>query len=125
MMRALIVDDSRTMRALLRQHLEALGMTVAEAADADQAELVLADLTPDVALIDWHLPGTPGIELVRRLRLDPARQAMRLIVVSAQTAHERIAEALAAGADEYVMKPFTREMLAGKLALLGLIDGEA
>ncbi len=120
-MRALVVDDSRAMRTVLRRMLQELGFDVLEAGDGAQALDVLAGASHavDVALIDWHMPEMDGLELVSRLQDDPSLFRMRKMMVTAETDMRRVMEALRAGADEYLMKPVTREALVEKLHLLG------
>ena len=109
------------MRAYLRQVVASLGYDTAAVADAHAALALLADRAPPtVILTDWNLPGMTGDQLVRALRADPAYAATKILVVTVETEHAQIAAALAAGADEYVMKPFTAEILADKLRILGL-----
>ena len=121
-MRALVVDDSRAMRSALRRLMEQLGFDVLEAADGLQALDVLAECASsiDVALVDWHMPGLDGLGLVARMQDDPELFRIRKMMVTAETDLRRVMEALRTGADEYLMKPVTRDVLVDKLALLGL-----
>lgn len=120
-MRALVVDDSRAARAILRRFLAERAFEVLEAPDAERArELLDAGPPPDLALVDWNLPGIDGLELVRRLRADRRFDRLRIVMVTTEVEPAQIEEALRAGADEYLMKPFTRETLESKLALVGL-----
>lgn len=119
-MRALIIDDSLAMRAILRRLLLELGFEVHDAADAKAADAVLAKIgKAEVALVDWNLPGESGLDFVKRRR----GAGTRFLMVTTETEPARVAEALAAGADEYLMKPFTKEALVEKLALLGIKAG--
>lgn len=122
-MRALVVDDSRAMRSALRRLMEQLGFDVLEAADGLQALDVLAESADsiDVALIDWHMPELDGLGLVARMQDDPELFRIRKMMVTAETDLRRVMEALRVGADEYLMKPITRDVLVDKLALLGLV----
>lgn len=116
---AIIVDDSRSMRALLRKGLEACAFQVVEAKDGEEALMVLAAMrTPEVALIDWNMPKLDGLELVRRLRSDPRYARMAIIMVTSETAPGKVARALEAGVDEYLMKPFSADVLICKLVML-------
>ncbi len=123
-MRALVLDDSRAMRTILGRILVDLGFETVEAADGPAA---LAELRQgpafDLALVDWNLPGMSGLEVVQAVRADPVFDRVRLLMVTTETELERVARALDAGADEYIMKPFTREMLVDKLALIGIAVG--
>lgn len=119
--RGIIVDGSPGIRALLRRILGELGWTVLEAGGAAEALEILAREPPvDLALVDWRTPGMDGYQLVCRLREDPANDAMRIVMVTAETDVFRIMRVLDAGASEYLMKPFTRQRLLEKLAVLGL-----
>jgi two-component system chemotaxis response regulator CheY len=120
-MRALVVDDSRAIRSVLRRMLGDLGFDADEAGDGRQAlEVVARTAVPDVVLVDWNMPEMDGLALVRALRAIPDLGAVPVVMVTTEAEVERVVEALAAGADEYLMKPFTKEGLASKLDLLGL-----
>jgi two-component system chemotaxis response regulator CheY len=124
-MKALIVDDSRAMRAILARALLAAGFI--EVAHARHGQDGLAYLTshPDtsLALVDWNMPEMTGIEMVAAVRRDAALADVRLMMVTSATDVAHMQRALDAGADEYVMKPFTREAIADKLRLLGFARG--
>ena len=121
-MKALVVDDSRAMRLILTRALEPLGFSVCEAVDGEDAlEQVRAGLVPVLVLVDWNMPKVSGIEVVRALADHPARSAMRVVMVTTETEVERVQEALGTGADEYLVKPFTKEAVAEKLGVLGLV----
>lgn len=122
-MQALVVDDSGTMRRILGSLLHDLGFDVVEAGNGREA---LAGLQkdappPDVALVDWNMLDMNGLEFVRCVRSEPRFQKLPLMMVTAETDTAHIAAALAAGANEYVMKPFTKDVLADKLQLMGLL----
>jgi two-component system chemotaxis response regulator CheY len=119
-MRALIVDDSRAMRILLRRALTQCGFDdFAEAADGKEALGVLAaGPIPDMAFVDWNMEPLNGIQFVRAVRSYPEYDGIGLLMVTSESSLEHVEEALAAGADEYVMKPFTPEILGDKLALV-------
>lgn len=124
-MRALVIDDSRAMRSILKGILASLDFEVVEAADGPQAiEILTQDHDFDIALVDWNLPSMNGLEIVTKVRKDPALSSVRLLMVTTEADFERMAQALRAGADEYIMKPFNRDMLLDKLVILG-IPGEA
>ncbi|MGE3957487.1 MAG: response regulator [Vicinamibacterales bacterium] len=125
-MKALIVDDSLAMRLILRQMLTGLGSEVAEAGHGREALAYLqAHPDTDIALVDWNMPEMNGLELVQAVRGDGRLVSVRLMMVTTQTEMAHVQRALEAGADEYVMKPFSPEIIAGKLALLGLTPGGA
>jgi two-component system chemotaxis response regulator CheY len=122
-MRALVIDDSRAMRSILTGILEELGFEVAQAKDAEDALSLLQEGERfDVALVDWNLPEMSGLELVQTVRNMSDLENLRLMMVTTETQLARVRDALTAGADEYIMKPFDKEMLLEKLTLLG-IDG--
>jgi len=122
-MRALVVDDSRAIRAMIARMLRELGYAVTQAGDGREALDVLAGSdAPELALLDWNMPVMDGYALLRELRADPRFRATRIMMVTTETEIENMQSALAAGADEYLMKPFTWDALREKLALLGLAD---
>ncbi|HWE86358.1 MAG TPA: response regulator [Terracidiphilus sp.] len=119
-MRALIVDDSRFSRRLLSQMLEREGMTGAEAADAEAGlELLRSQPGFDLLLVDWNMPGISGPEMIARARQE-GMLGLKILMVTTVAESECILEALDAGADEFLMKPFDAEGLREKLALMGL-----
>ena len=120
-MLALVIDDSRAMRMILRRILVAHGFEVVEAGDGQQAlDTVNAGPLPDIALIDWNMPVMNGLEFVTAVRANRAHRSMALMMVTTESEHGQIVRALAAGAHEYVLKPFTPEAITDKLSLLGL-----
>ncbi len=120
-MRVLVIDDSRAMRAILRQMLGGSGFEVAEAADGREGLRRLRELgVPDLVVVDWNMPEMDGLAFVKELRADAAHAAVPVLMVTTETEMARMAEALEAGASEYVMKPFSREDLLSKLDLLGV-----
>ena len=119
--RAIIVDDSRATRTILRRTLTEEGFEVIEAGDGQQA---LDQLTQagalDLALVDWNMPVMTGYELICEVRAKPQFDAMSIMMVTTETEASQVQRALDAGANEYVMKPFSPEVLREKLLLLGL-----
>jgi two-component system chemotaxis response regulator CheY len=107
-------------RKVSRRILEDLGFEVAEAADGVEAMAWCAAVLPDVIMLDWRMPNMDGIEFVRRLRAGPNGAAPKVVFCSVENDLEAIREALDAGADEYIMKPFDGGIVAGKLAALGM-----
>jgi two-component system, chemotaxis family, chemotaxis protein CheY len=120
-MKALVVDDSRAMRMVLSQILGACGFEVGQAQHGKEA-LVHLSANPDtsLALIDWNMPEMNGLELVHAVRAKPTLNGVKLMMVTTETEMSHLQEAMVAGADEYVMKPFTKDVLIGKLRLIGL-----
>ena len=120
-MRALVVDDSSAMRALLRMALKKQGFEVAEAKHGLDALLVLAAPGEfELILIDWNMPQMDGFELLRRVRAEPRHDRTQIMMVTTETGMDQMSEALAAGANDYIMKPFTFDVVADKLRLVGL-----
>lgn len=118
----LVVDDSRVVRKVARRILEDLGFAVAEADDGMEALAWCRAMTPDLVLLDRNLPGMDGLELMRRLRDEAVDGELPAVVLcSAETSLARVREALDGGAAEYIMKPFDSEIVAGKLALAGVL----
>ncbi|HBI18442.1 MULTISPECIES: response regulator [unclassified Brevundimonas] len=117
----LIVDDSRIIRKVARRIIEGLGYEVDEAADGAEALAYCIGAMPDVVLLDWNMPVMDGITFLRRLRAASGGDRPKVLFCTIETRPERIAEALAAGADDYVMKPFDGEILQSKLAEVGAI----
>jgi two-component system chemotaxis response regulator CheY len=119
-MRALVVDDSRAMRMILRGMLGELGFD--EVVEAEHGQAALEHLeggTCDVALVDWNMPVLDGLGFVRAVRTSRAHDRMKVLMVTSESGPRQVYEALKAGADEYAMKPVTREVIEGKLELLG------
>lgn len=122
-MKAIVVDDSRAIRAILGRMLRDIGFDVAEAEDGRAALGVLAAGGPfDLALVDWNMPEMDGLQLVQAVRADHRLDAMRIMMVTTENEMDRIVRALEAGANEYLMKPFTAEAVTEKLAILGLCE---
>ena len=120
-MNALVIDDSRAMRMILGRMLRELGMEVAEAANGRLAlDLLDEGLDPALVLVDWNMPEMTGIEFVAAVRQPPYVSTARIVMVTTETEVPQIAQALETGADEYVMKPFTKESIFEKLQLLGI-----
>lgn len=121
-MLALVVDDSRAMRSILTRLLSGLGFDVAQAGDGAEALSVLdAGTRPEVILVDWNMPVMDGLTFIKNVRTRDDLRDISLMMVTTESEQGQIVRALAAGAHEYVIKPFTDEVIAEKLALLGLV----
>ncbi len=121
-MLALVVDDSRAMRSILTRLMSGLGFEVAQAGDGAEALAVIdAGARPDVVLVDWNMPVMNGLEFIKNVRGRQDLRDVSLMMVTTESEQSQIVRALAAGAHEYVIKPFTDEVIAEKLALLGLV----
>jgi two-component system chemotaxis response regulator CheY len=120
-MRALIVDDSRAMRTILKGILKGLGFETFEAGHGKEGLDRLAEVgATDLALVDWNMPEMNGLEFVQAVRAQLAYEGTRLVMVTTETDMGRVSAALEAGANEFLMKPFTKEGMLDKLTLLGL-----
>ncbi|TQS39607.1 response regulator [Cryptosporangium phraense] len=123
---AMVIDDSRAMRLILRRIVTGLNFDVVEAGNGREAMDRLTELesVPELALIDWNMPEMNGLEFVTAVRADKKFRGMTLMMVTTESEHGQIVRALAAGAHEYVIKPFTPDAIVDKLVMLGLIpDG--
>jgi two-component system chemotaxis response regulator CheY len=121
----LVVDDSRVVRKAARRLLEGLGFAVREAEDGAQALAACRDALPDVVLLDWNMPVMDGLSFLRAARAEHGAERPLVVLCTTENTQDRILEALEAGAQEYVMKPFNAEILWGKLAQLGLLRDAA
>jgi two-component system chemotaxis response regulator CheY len=124
-MRALVIDDSRAMRTILRGMLREAGFETIEAGHGGEALAQLA-AHPDVglALLDWNMPVMDGYEFLTRVRARVEFRDLRIMMVTTETEADQVAKALAAGADEYLMKPFGKEALFAKLSMLDLTPSD-
>jgi two-component system chemotaxis response regulator CheY len=118
-MRAMVVDDSKAMRTVLTRMLRSCGYDeVIEATNGVDAFRAIRDNgSPDVVLVDWNMPQMTGIEFIRRVRNSGMLDEASVVMVTSETAIEKIAEALESGADEYLMKPFTMDALLEKIEI--------
>ena len=117
--RILIVEDEEPLTVMLRYNLEKEGFAVETSARGDEADLQIKENPPDLAVIDWMLPGLSGIELIRRLRARPETKQLPIIMLTARGEEFERVRGLATGADDYIVKPFSvPELLARIQALL-------
>jgi len=115
----LIVDDESAIREMIRIGLEMAGFKCMEAADAQDAYGQILDNRPDLILLDWMMPNTSGLELLRRLRRDDVSRNIPVIMLTAKDDEDNRIQGLDVGADDYVTKPFSsRELLARIKAVL-------
>ena len=121
-MNALIVDDSSAMRGILKRILSSIGITVVEAENGKEGlEQLRANIgSVKFLLVDWNMPIMNGLEMVKTLRSDARFAALKVVMISTETEPQRMAKALMCGVDEFVMKPFTKEVLVDKLRLVGV-----
>ncbi|MFQ5451063.1 MAG: response regulator [Nitrospinaceae bacterium] len=120
-MRALVIDDSKAIRLILGKILKDLGFDVVDASNGFEALERLRDNGKmDIALVDWNMPEMNGFEFICEVRKDDSYKDMPLMMVTTETEMTQVIKALKAGANEYVMKPFTKEMILEKLNLMGI-----
>jgi two-component system, chemotaxis family, chemotaxis protein CheY len=117
----LIVDDSKVIRKVARHILETMAFDVSEAADGQEALDHVANSAPDVILLDWNMPIMNGMDFLKSYRASIASPTAKVIFCTTENGISHIQAAIAAGADEYVMKPFDRETLEAKLQIVGCI----
>jgi two-component system chemotaxis response regulator CheY len=118
-MLALVIDDSRTVRILIGNILREIGMEVIEAANGVEAIEQLEN-HPDVELllVDWNMPEMNGFDFLCRVRKQRVYDRVRILMVTSESQGEQVAKALNAGANEYLMKPFNKDVLIAKLQLM-------
>jgi len=122
MAKALVVDDSRAVRMILSKTLKGLGFEVREAANGREALEVIEVEKNGLKLVlaDWNMPEVNGLEMLKRLRQKPELASVAVVMVTTETELDQMSAALSAGANEYVMKPFTKEILMEKLQMVGI-----
>ncbi len=120
-MHALVVDDSDIIRKILTAYLQKLGFEVTSAINGREAlEQLYRMEKADIALVDWNMPEMDGIAFLREVRANVQYNALPVMMVTTNSELAHVAQALEAGANEYIMKPFTADMLREKLELLGV-----
>jgi two-component system chemotaxis response regulator CheY len=119
-MKALIIDDSRAMRAVLKGILQEAGMETVEANHGKEGLERLKGSGVDLVLVDWHMPEMDGFAFVRALRGSAAFHSLPVLMVTSEGDTDMIVKALEAGADEYVLKPFTKDSIVQKLQTMGV-----
>jgi two-component system chemotaxis response regulator CheY len=120
-MHALVVDDSDVIRKILTAYLQKLGFQVTSAVNGREALEQLHRMEKaDVALVDWNMPEMDGITFLREIRADVNYDGLPVMMVTTNSELAHVSQALEAGANEYIMKPFTADMLKEKLELLGV-----
>ena len=121
MKNCLIVDDSSVIRKVARRILEGLEFKIAEAEDGEQALEACRSQMPDAVLLDWNMPRMDGYEFLRVLRRMPDGDRPKVVFCTSENDVAHIARALHAGANEYIMKPFDKEIVEAKFQEVGLI----
>ena len=118
-MSVLVIDDSRAVRTIIRSILREMNLDVVEAGNGQEGIDRLRDSANiDLVLVDWNMPVMDGLEFIIAVRADKVYDPVRIVMVTTETESSQISRALAAGANEYVMKPFTKDVLVAKLSLL-------
>jgi len=122
-MQALVIDDSRAVRLLVGNILRGQGFEVHEAGDGQKGLEQLQE-NPEIGLVlvDWNMPVMDGLEFIKTVRQSRTWDSLRIVMVTTETESEQVQRAMTAGANEYVMKPFTSEVLVAKLSLLGVFE---
>jgi two-component system chemotaxis response regulator CheY len=118
----LIVDDSRVIRRMAADILKSLGLRTAEAENGLQGVEFCRATVPDMVLLDWNMPEMDGITCLRALRAMKLEPRPLVVMCTTESGMPKICEALEAGADEYIMKPYDQGVLLDKLSQLGLVE---
>lgn len=117
----LIVDDSKVVRKLARRMIEPLGFTIEEAEHGEEALAKCRQAMPDFILLDWYMPVMNGLEFLKAFRALPRADATKVIFCTTENNPDHIMQAVTAGANEYVMKPFDEDIIKSKMAQVGLL----
>jgi two-component system chemotaxis response regulator CheY len=118
----LVVDDSRVIRRVAVDIMAGLGLRTAEAGHGLAAVEYCRETVPDFVLLDWNMPEMDGISCLRALRAMDLKPRPIVVMCTTENGLAKIREALEAGADEYIMKPYDRDVLLDKLAQVGLLE---
>jgi two-component system chemotaxis response regulator CheY len=117
----LVVDDSSVVRKIARSILEGMDFQVTEAEDGEQARDSCRETMPDAVLLDWNMPVMDGYEFLGNLRRMPGGDAPKVVFCTTENGMDHISRALHAGANEYIMKPFDKDIVASKFQEVGLV----
>ena len=118
----LVVDDSGVVRKVARRILEAMDFQVIEAEDGSKAVEACMQALPDAVLLDWNMPVMDGYEFLVHLRRMPGGDAPKVVFCTTENGMDHISRALEAGANEYIMKPFDKDIVAAKFQEVGLVQ---
>ena len=122
-MRALVIDDSRTVRIIIGQILREIGIEVLEAKNGVEAlEQIKRNPDVELMLVDWNMPQMNGLDFIRVVRSNRDYDSVRILMVTSESQGEQVIQALEAGANEYLMKPFNKDILVAKLNLLDVVQ---
>lgn len=115
----LVVDDELPIRDMLTMALETAGYSIIQAESAQEAHAIIIDQKPDLVLLDWMMPGTSGLELLRRLKKNELTEKIPVVMLTAKTQEDETIIGLETGADDYIIKPFSpRELVSRVKAVL-------
>ena len=118
----LLVDDSRAVRLAGKRIVTAIGLNTLEAENGEEALKVVRENDVDVVCVDWHMPIMNGLEFLNALRSDTSLKQPAVVMCTTENDMPRIIEAMESGANEYIMKPFTEEIVRGKLQDTGVLE---
>ena len=121
----LVVDDSGVVRKVARRIVETLNFSVIEAEDGEKALEACKHAMPEAVLLDWNMPVMDGLEFLVQLRRMPGGDTPKVVFCTTENGMDHIARALEAGADEYIMKPFDKDIVADKFREVGLVEAVA
>jgi two-component system, chemotaxis family, chemotaxis protein CheY len=121
MKHCLVVDDSAVIRKVARRILEGLDFRISEAEDGKRALELCHEAMPDAVILDWNMPVMDGYEFLKHLRQMPNGGSPKVVFCTTENDVGHIARALHAGANEYIMKPFDRDIMTAKLQEVGLV----
>ncbi|MBV9460590.1 MAG: response regulator [Bradyrhizobium sp.] len=121
----LVVDDSGVVRKVARRIVETLNFSVIEAEDGEKALEACKQAMPEAVLLDWNMPVMDGLEFLLNLRAMPGGDAPKVVFCTTENGMDHIARALEAGADEYIMKPFDKDIVTDKFREVGLVEAVA
>lgn len=118
----LVVDDSPTVRKVIGRIISEFGFSIVEAEDGQKALNICASTTPELIMLDWNMPIMNGMEFFKAFKENPNRKSVKVIFCTTENELSKIVEAIDEGADEYIMKPFNRDILHDKLIKVGLLS---
>ena len=118
----LVVDDSSVVRKIARRILEEMDFQITEGEDGEQALAACKDAMPTAVLLDWNMPVMDGYEFLGNLRRTPGGDAPKVVFCTTENGMDHISRALHAGANEYIMKPFDKDIVIAKFQEVGLIE---
>ncbi len=122
MKQCLIVDDSSVIRKVARKIMEEANFEISEAENGQQALEKCRHNMPEIILLDWNMPVMNGLEFLKELRKEPSGDTAKVIFCTTENDMDHITQAISAGANEYIMKPFDKEIIISKLKEVGLLE---